>query len=753
MKSRMPKIHSIIGLIAAVSMSALVSIAPAGGTNTDSDSERAAKPRLIYLLSQPDNLERLSADLGFSPAQTDRVKKALRRQSDDLLTLARELESKVDPNDSTLIKKLAVIGTDYNRRVLELESVSWRELQAVAAERSDELDRWIEEEWSREVERHGVEGFAVAATSAGNQVFATQYAGHSGYEVAIPDKYIKFANHPDFQYISRPPGYEGNNYQVRLRYGGKDITVKVLDVGPWNIDDNYWNAPDAPVRPRRLFTDLPQGMPQAQAAFYDNHNGGKDQFGRLVLNPAGIDLTPAVAADLGLRYLENAWIDVSFTWERPLTEVKTPPYSTGKSKTKNFQVSWSTPYNAAETIAFYQVQRRIGSDGTWANWQSQTTGKSATFAGEAGKTYYFRARATDKEGNRSPWSTVKHTIVPHDNNSLIAVRSGFTGTIKQPSSGFYLGTVRHSSKAGHKITYRFTGRSVAVIGTKGPGYSKAKIYIDGKYIKTIDAYASTVKYRQSLYSKSWTKSGTHTITIENLATSGRSRLDMDGLAVRDDKSRPLVRLAAPSVSTNVSKGKTFKVSWQGSPAGSSIASYRVQRKIGAGGTWVDWKSKTTDKSAIFPGKIGKTYYFRVRANDQAGNLSAWSTVKTTIVPHDNDTLIVERNGFGGVISKASSSYYLGTVRYATKRDAGITYELTGRSVALIGTKAPDRGRAHIYIDGEYVETVDAYASSIRYRRILYSRTWNESGKHTLRVVNEGTPDRRRFDVDGIAVRR
>ena len=43
-------------------------------------------------------------------------------------------------------------------------------------------------------------------------------------------------------------------------------------------------------------------MPEVQAAYFNNCNRDKDEFGREVLNPAGTDLTPAAAAaQLGLR--------------------------------------------------------------------------------------------------------------------------------------------------------------------------------------------------------------------------------------------------------------------------------------------------------------------------------------------------------------------------------------------------------------------------------------------------------------------
>ena len=33
----------------------------------------------------------------------------------------------------------------------------------------------------------------------------------------------------------------GNEFQVKLEYKGKTVIVPVWDVGPWNVDDNYWD--------------------------------------------------------------------------------------------------------------------------------------------------------------------------------------------------------------------------------------------------------------------------------------------------------------------------------------------------------------------------------------------------------------------------------------------------------------------------------------------------------------------------------
>jgi hypothetical protein len=115
--------------------------------------------------------------------------------------------------------------------------------------------------------------------------------------------------------------------------GSGDYTVKVCsdqgrcewapvwDVGPWNTTDDYWNPSDA----RQSWPDVPQGRPQAQAAYDDGHNGGKDQFGRQVRNPAGIDLADGTFWDgLGLR--DNSWVTVTYLWTDggPLAIVRMP---------------------------------------------------------------------------------------------------------------------------------------------------------------------------------------------------------------------------------------------------------------------------------------------------------------------------------------------------------------------------------------------------------------------------------------------
>ncbi|MGK5444923.1 hypothetical protein ACSNN7_24280 [Micromonospora sp. URMC 105] len=101
------------------------------------------------------------------------------------------------------------------------------------------------------------------------------------------------------------------DYTVRVctTSGSRCEYAPVWDVGPWNTRDDYWN----PSAVRENWKDLPQGRPQAQAAYQSGYNGGRDQFGRTVLNPAGIDLADGTFAD-GLLLTDNAWVDVAYLW-------------------------------------------------------------------------------------------------------------------------------------------------------------------------------------------------------------------------------------------------------------------------------------------------------------------------------------------------------------------------------------------------------------------------------------------------------
>jgi hypothetical protein len=128
----------------------------------------------------------------------------------------------------------------------------------------------------------------------------------NGHVIVPNDHFVAL---PSRRALARNLGYE---HMVRLTYNGRTAVEPVWDIGPWNTRDDYWNPPEI----RERFNDLPTGKPEAQAAFLEGYNGGKDERGRTVLNPAGIDLADGTFLDsLGLT--NNAYVEVEYLWVEP----------------------------------------------------------------------------------------------------------------------------------------------------------------------------------------------------------------------------------------------------------------------------------------------------------------------------------------------------------------------------------------------------------------------------------------------------
>ena len=127
-------------------------------------------------------------------------------------------------------------------------------------------------------------------------VFLTQYDGNTDREAALP--YLPLKD-------------DGRRIRIERTNGAAPTWVTVKEVGPWNTNDAYWLR-----SAERVWKGLPRCTSEAEAAFYDLYNGGRDEFRREVVNPASVEVTPAVARDLGLDRHRGAWVHVRFPWVR-----------------------------------------------------------------------------------------------------------------------------------------------------------------------------------------------------------------------------------------------------------------------------------------------------------------------------------------------------------------------------------------------------------------------------------------------------
>lgn len=109
----------------------------------------------------------------------------------------------------------------------------------------------------------------------------------------------------------------------------------------------------------------------------------------------------------------------------------------------------------------------------------------------------------------------------------------YAGTWKSASHRGYAGDrVRYATEAGATATFTFTGRRVAWYGPTGPTRGKARVYVDGTLVKTVDLKARRFDARDLLFKTSWKESGEHSITIEVVGTKGRPMVAIDEFIVR-----------------------------------------------------------------------------------------------------------------------------------------------------------------------------------------------------------------------------
>ncbi len=191
----------------------------------------------------------------------------------------------------------------------------------------------------------GLQAIALFAATPTYRLWATR-EGLVGYTTAnghIIQPYDHFVALPSRSVLNCNGCYTYTVNIVNPANGYVAYNVPVWDVGPWNTNDNYWHSP------RAMWTDLPVGMPEAQAAYYTGYNGGRDESGRTVLNGGGIDIADGTFwNDLGMS--GSGWVDVTFNWET---------------------LAWDATYHAAS----YPSSMTAGSTAVvWAEFTNQGNG-------------------------------------------------------------------------------------------------------------------------------------------------------------------------------------------------------------------------------------------------------------------------------------------------------------------------------------------------------------------------------------------
>ena len=106
---------------------------------------------------------------------------------------------------------------------------------------------------------------------------------------------------------------------------------------------------------------------------------------------------------------------------------------------------------------------------------------------------------------------------------------------------------------------------------------------------------------------------------------------------------------------------------------------------------------------------------------------------------------------GGWKTAKHHGYAGDKVRYATKTGASVTFAFTGTRIKVYGPLGPTRGKAKVYVDGQYVKTVNLHRGSFDARAKVFEFGWKSSGKHAVKLVVAGTKGHPMVAIDEFAV--
>jgi hypothetical protein len=141
-----------------------------------------------------------------------------------------------------------------------------------------------------------------------------------------------------------------------------------------------------------------------------------------------------------------------------------------------------------------------------------------------GHRYRFLVHAYDASGNASPaaFGPAFSVGLLDDRSRWIAYGGGWR---HRPMPRTTAG--RESAAAGRGSVARlaFKGRGIAWIARTGPAGGRARVFVDGRYAKTVSLYSPSLARRVVVFSRAWPRSRRHTISVRPVANPRNVSVD------------------------------------------------------------------------------------------------------------------------------------------------------------------------------------------------------------------------------------
>ena len=179
-------------------------------------------------------------------------------------------------------------------------------------------------------------------------------------------------------------------------------------------------------------------------------------------------------------------------------------------------------------IRTYQLDRSL--DG--GPWKRVLSGRVKAYAPALtpGHSYRYRVRAIDKAGNVGAWDygPTLRPAVASDSSASLTYRGTWLLVADPTARG---GSLHESMTAASTARLTFKGRDVAWLAERGPGHGRARVYVDGTLVTTVDLNATVDAPARIVFRKHWSTRASHTVRVVVEGTAGHPTVDVDGFVI------------------------------------------------------------------------------------------------------------------------------------------------------------------------------------------------------------------------------
>jgi len=185
--------------------------------------------------------------------------------------------------------------------------------------------------------------------------------------------------------------------------------------------------------------------------------------------------------------------------------------------------------------------------------------------------------------------------------------------------------------------------------------------------------------------------------------------------------------------------------------GSGLASQQLQVSVN-GGTYTNVQLPKPSGGEVIDRvtqilRVDRTYQYRLRATDRAGNVSDWAIDQPFIVKRfqENTSLAT----YAGHWSRSYQSNASGGAVYRTSQaGASVTFTFNGTDFAIVATTTPTSGTAKLNFTNQLV---NFRSSTNRWHQVVWAFHFGHTtARHTITLTATGNG---RVDVDAFAVLR